>query len=155
MGIPLFNMIKTERITQSPEETRKIGMALARTLKRGDCVALIGDLGSGKTCLTQGICDAFNVADYVTSPTFVLINEYAGVDANGETVPIYHFDLYRLGDPDELYALGCDDFFYGDGICIIEWANMGGDLIPEEAIHVSLTHEGPSLRKVQILGSAL
>lgn len=145
----------TERLTQSPSETLQLGMALAHTLGPGDCVALRGDLGSGKTCLTQGICNGLTVTDYVTSPTFILMNEYAGVTSDGVTLPIYHFDLYRLGDPDELYALGCDDFFYGQGICIIEWADMGGDLIPKEAIDIVLTHEGPSLRKVIISGRAL
>jgi tRNA threonylcarbamoyladenosine biosynthesis protein TsaE len=145
----------TERVTQSPEETLQLGVALAHTLGPGDCVALRGDLGSGKTCLTQGICKGLEVADYVTSPTFILMNEYAGVTAKGVALPIYHFDLYRLGDPDELYALGCDDFFYGNGICMIEWADMGGDLIPKEAIDIVLTHEGHSLRKVIISGRAL
>ena len=146
---------KTERLTQSPEETLALGRALARTLGRGDCIALRGDLGSGKTCLTQGICDGLSVTDYVTSPTFVLINEYAGIAADGQPIPVYHFDLYRLGDPDELYALGCDDFFYGNGICIVEWADLGGDLIPKEAIDIALTHEGSSVRKVIISGRAL
>lgn len=145
----------TERITQSPEETQQLGMALARVLKRGDCVALYGDLGSGKTCLTQGICDGLGVKDYVSSPTFVLINEYAGVGPDGMVLPIYHFDLYRLGEPDELYALGCDDFFYGEGVCIIEWADLGGDLIPAEAIDIRLAHAGQALRKVIISGSVL
>jgi tRNA threonylcarbamoyladenosine biosynthesis protein TsaE len=144
-----------ERLTHSPEETVQLGVALAHTLKPGDCVALRGDLGSGKTCLTQGICNGLEVTDYVTSPTFILMNEYAGTTSDGVVLPIYHFDLYRLGDPDELYALGCDDFFYGKGICLIEWADMGGDLIPKEAIDIALTHEGHSLRKVIISGSEL
>lgn len=146
---------KTERLTHSPDETLQLGVELSRVLKRGDCVALHGDLGSGKTCLTQGICRGLSVMDYVTSPTFVLINEYAGVDQNGLALPVYHFDLYRLGEADELYALGCDDFFYGNGICIIEWAEIGEDLIPKEAIDITVTHEGDMLRKVIITGRAL
>lgn len=145
----------TKRLTQSPEETHQLGFALAGTLKRGDCVALRGDLGSGKTCLTQGLCEGLSVKEYVTSPTFVLINEYAGVAPDGGVLPVYHFDLYRLGDPDELYALGCDDFFYGNGVCIVEWANLGGDLIPKEAIEIDLTHVGDLLRQVIITGRAL
>lgn len=146
---------KTERMTQSPAETQQLGVSLARVLKPGDCVALRGDLGSGKTCLAQGICLGLSVKDHVTSPTFVLINEYSGVGMDGKALPIYHFDLYRLGDPEELYMMGCDDYFYGTGVCIIEWADLGGAFIPTEAIDIHLLHAGHSSRKVIISGRSL
>lgn len=138
-------------VSSSPDETHRLGQELVTRLVPGSCVALIGDLGSGKTCFVQGICDRLQVADPVTSPTFVLINEYAGVLQNNP-IPIYHFDLYRLGDPEELYAIGCDDMFYGDGVCLIEWADLGGDLIPKDAIVVRFTHEDELIRNLTISG---
>ncbi|MDA0712131.1 MAG: tRNA (adenosine(37)-N6)-threonylcarbamoyltransferase complex ATPase subunit type 1 TsaE [bacterium] len=145
----------SEYLTHAARETIDLGIALSRTLNRGDCVALRGDLGSGKTCLVQGICKGLSVSDDVTSPTFVLINEYEGVGQDGRAMAVYHFDLYRLAGPEELFGLGCDDYFYGTGICLIEWANLGGDLIPAEAIDISMVHVGDSQRKVTISGRAM
>jgi tRNA threonylcarbamoyladenosine biosynthesis protein TsaE len=142
----------SNKVSSSPEETHRFGRELATRLRSGDCVALIGDLGSGKTCFVQGICDGLRVTDSVTSPTFVLINEYAGQSPEGSSIPIYHFDLYRLGDPEELYDIGCDDFFYGSGICLIEWADLGGDLIPDHAIEVRFSHVGEMIRNLTLSG---
>ena len=143
---------KTSILTSaSPEETRAFGRKLARGLRRGNCVALIGDLGSGKTCLAQGICEGLHVTDPVTSPTFILINEYLGRFSDGTSLPVYHFDLYRLGEPDELYALGSDEYFYGRGVCLIEWADMAGDLLPEETIQVRIAHTGAHSRQFTII----
>ena len=104
--------------TKSSEETFKLGQILGEVLTAGDCVALFGTLGSGKTLLTQGIARGMNVPEnvYVTSPTFTLINEYPG------RVPIYHVDLYRISDEDELIELGLDDLLGGDGMVSVEWA---------------------------------
>ena len=82
----------------------------------------------------------------------MLINEYAGQSPEGSSIPIYHFDLYRLGDPEELYDIGCDDFFYGSGICLIEWADLGGDLIPDHAIEVRFSHVGEMIRNLTLSG---
>jgi tRNA threonylcarbamoyladenosine biosynthesis protein TsaE len=142
----------SNKVSPSPDETNRFGRELATRLRPGDCVALFGDLGSGKTCFVQGICDGLQVTDPVTSPTFVLINEYAGKAADGSSIAIYHFDLYRLGDPDELYDIGCDDFFYGTGVCLIEWADHGGDLIPDNAIEVHFSHAGEMTRNLTISG---
>ena len=87
---------RAEINTTSPDETRAFGRELSARLRPGDCVGLIGELGSGKTCLAQGICEGLNVPDRVTSPTFILVNEYLGRDAGSRRVSIYHFDLYRL-----------------------------------------------------------
>ena len=99
--------------THSPEETQALGKGLGAMLKPGSLVAFRGDLGSGKTCMIQGICQAFEVHDYVTSPTFILINEYAGKRAE-RLVSIYHFDLYRLSGEDDLEGIGAEEYFYGE-----------------------------------------
>ena len=138
------------RVSSSPDQTHRFGRDLAAQFEPGDCVALTGDLGSGKTCFVQGVCAGLNVIDYVTSPTFVIVNEYAGVSPDGRPMPVYHFDLYRLGSPDELYEIGCDDLFYGEGVCLIEWADLGGDLIPDHAIDVHFAHAGEMIRNLTI-----
>lgn len=119
--------------THSETETLQLGELLAKQLKPGDVLALKGDLGSGKTCLTRGICAGLNVTDPVTSPTFVLINEY-----ESGRLPVYHFDFYRLGSVDEIYDLGLDDYFNSDGVCLIEWPENGLELLPEQHISVQL-----------------
>lgn len=110
--------------TRTPAETQTIGEKIGRQLRQGDLVALIGDLGTGKTCLTQGIARGVGVDpnQIVNSPSYTLINEYAG------KIPIYHVDLYRLQNHDELLDLGLDEYMEGNGICIIEWAEKLGSL---------------------------
>ena len=110
--------------TRTPSETQTIGEKIGKQLRQGDLVALIGDLGTGKTCLTQGIARGVGVDpnQIVNSPSYTLINEYAG------KIPIYHVDLYRLQNHDELLDLGLDEYMEGDGICIIEWAEKLGSL---------------------------
>ena len=104
-------------------------------LAPGDVVAFRGDLGSGKTCMIQGVCEALQVADYVTSPTFILINEYAG-RYKGRDLPVYHFDLYRLRGADELEELGAEEYFYGQGVCLVEWAERADGSLPDRCCHV-------------------
>ena len=140
----------TKHISASPDQTHQLGRDLAAQLKPGDCVALTGELGSGKTCFVQGVCEGLRVVDAVTSPTFVIVNEYAGVATDGTPLPVYHFDLYRLGSPEELDAIGGDDLFYGAGVCLIEWADLGGELIPECAIDVHFDHAGETMRNLTI-----
>lgn len=110
--------------TRTPAETQTIGEEIGKQLRQGDLVALIGDLGTGKTCLTQGIARGVGVYpnQIVNSPSYTLINEYAG------KIPIYHVDLYRLQNHDELLDLGLDEYMEGNGICIIEWAEKLGSL---------------------------
>ena len=129
---------RAEINTTSPDQTRAFGRELSARLRPGDCVGLIGELGSGKTCLAQGICEGLSVADRVTSPTFILVNEYAGRDVASRPVSIYHFDLYRLQDADALIDLGWDDYLAGDGICLIEWAERAGSLLPERTLHIRI-----------------
>lgn len=114
--------------TFSFEETKKIGFELGQKAQKGDIYCLIGDLGVGKTIFSKGFAEGLGIDEHITSPTFTIINEYH----NGR-IPFYHFDVYRLTDPEELYDIGYEDYFYGDGVCLVEWANMIEDFVPKEA----------------------
>ena len=121
--------------TENPAETQTLGEKLGKTLKRGDVIALVGDLGTGKTCLTQGIARGVGIAsdEVVNSPSYILINEYNG------KIPIYHIDLYRLENSEEITELGLSEYIEGDGICIIEWAERMADLLPDTCIKIHIT----------------
>ena len=121
--------------TESPTETQALGEKLGKTLKQGDVIALIGDLGTGKTCLTQGIARGVGIApdEVVNSPSYILINEYNGA------MPIYHIDLYRLENSAEIAELGLSEYMDGDGICIIEWAERIADTLPDTCIKIHIT----------------
>ncbi len=136
-------------ISLSPEETRARGVRLARTLSPGDLLAFSGDLGSGKTCMIQGICQGLQVNDYVNSPTFVLINEYSGT-LDTLTLPVYHFDLYRLDTPSELEDLGAEEYFFGSGICLVEWSERAGDLLPSRRRDISLEYISDTERRITL-----
>ena len=130
----------------SPEETHALGERLGRLLDAGDIVLLTGGLGAGKTALAQGIARGLGVAGPVSSPTFTILKEHA----QGR-IPLYHFDLYRIEHPDELEALGFDDYFYGEGVSVVEWAEHGEDdqgngLWPEDALRISITAAGAEAR---------
>jgi tRNA threonylcarbamoyladenosine biosynthesis protein TsaE len=130
--------------TASPEETEKAGSDLAKNLKPGDIVGLIGELGAGKTCFTAGIARAFDAKVSVNSPTFVLIREYPG------NTDIYHFDLYRLNSIAELGQIGYRDYFYGKGISVVEWAEKALDILPEDAWIIRITAGKGNKRKMEI-----
>ncbi len=131
----LVEIIKEKIIsTNSAEETEQFGHKLARQLKPGDVLAFFGDLGSGKTTLIKGICRGLEIEENITSPTFTLINEYSG------RFPVYHFDFYRIVSSQEVWELGCDEYFYGDGISLIEWADKIPDLLPEKRTEIHLTN---------------
>ena len=119
-------------VSRSPEETRALAQSLLHALPPQAVVALHGELGSGKTCFVQGLALARGIPQAVTSPTFTIVNEY-----QGGIRPLYHIDLYRLRSPDEVPALGFDEYLEVDGITVIEWAERAGDLIPASAIHVT------------------
>ena len=103
-------------------------------------IALIGDLGTGKTTLTKSIAAALGIRGHITSPTFNIVKEY-----KTGRLPLYHFDVYRITDPDEMYELGYEEYFYGDGVCVIEWADLIEELLPEHTIRIEIQygeHEG-------------
>lgn len=129
------------------EETKEFGIKIGNILKGGDIVCLNGELGAGKTTLTKSIGLGLGVTDYITSPTFTLINEYSG------RLPVYHFDVYRLENADELYDLGFDEYFYGKGVCIIEWADKIEKLLPRERTILDI-EKGKALdeRRINITG---
>ena len=133
-------------ISNSVEETITIAAKLARKLKKGNCVALVGDLGSGKTVFTKGIAEGLGVKNprYVNSPTFVIIKEYKG------KMPLYHFDLYRLDRSTALDAESYEEYFYGDGVSVIEWADKIRPLLPKKYIEVKLKVAGENKRKIEI-----
>ena len=137
-------MFKDRIITSSPGETKKLGEKIAQNLYPGLVVALFGPLGSGKTCLTQGICSGLDVKDFVVSPSFVLINEYQG------KYKVYHIDLFRLEKLSEIINLGYEEYFYGEGVCIVEWAEKASALLPEKRIDIHLKILSENEREIRI-----
>ena len=133
-------------ISKSSGDTLDIGRIIGENLTGGSVVALTGELGAGKTCLTQGIAKGLEIPEayYITSPTFTLINEYPG------RIPLYHMDVYRLSGSRDLEDMGYEEYFYGDGVVVIEWAEKVDDIIPAEALLIKLEHINSSKRKISI-----
>lgn len=117
------------------EQTKEIGYRLGKLLTPGSVICLIGDLGAGKTTMTQSLAKAIGVDDYITSPTFTIVNEYEG------NMPLYHFDVYRIGSSEEMYDIGYDEYINSDGVCIIEWANLIEDILPDEYLDIELIYK--------------
>lgn len=116
------------------------GRSFGSTLRRGDVVALIGELGSGKTQFAKGVCTALGVTESVTSPTFVLLNRYTGKDRAGKELLVYHFDLYRIDAAREILDLGFEEIVSSGGVCMIEWAEKLGSHLPASAMVVKFNH---------------
>lgn len=132
--------------TNSPEETKKLGIMIGRLCRPGDVIALDGDLGAGKTCLIQGLAEGLDVAkeSYVRSPTFTILNVHQG------RIPLYHFDLYRLSDIDELEEIGYREYIYGDGVAALEWASNVEEAIPAECLGIVIKRTGEEEREIEI-----
>lgn len=136
-------------ISRNEEDTIKLGEHIGKNLKKGDILCLDGDLGAGKTTLTKSIARALGVNEYVTSPSFTIVNEY-----DGKEFPLYHFDVYRINDIEEMYEIGYEEYFFGEGICVIEWANMVSELLPDYAIMLELHRTADeNLRELIFKGS--
>ena len=133
-------------VTHSAAETMAFGERLGALLGPGDVVTLVGPLGAGKTTLTKGLAVGLGVDEprWVTSPTFVLVHEYAG------RLPVYHVDAYRLTGPDDAEAIGLEEMFYGDGVTVVEWADRILDALPPERLGVDLAHGGPDERRISL-----
>ena len=134
--------------THSEEETLKSAMAFAKNIKPGSIICLDGDLGVGKSVFARGFARGLGITEPVTSPTFTLVQIYEGGRLN-----MYHFDVYRIGDPSEMYDIGYEDYFYSDGVCLVEWASLILELIPDYAIKVSIEKDiskGYDYRKITI-----
>ena len=135
-------MIKMEYITNSEKETLDIAYNLARGIKGNKVICLNGELGAGKTVFVRGFCSFFGITE-ISSPTFTLVNEY---DGNRK---VFHFDVYRLADEDEFYAIGGEEYFE-KGVCIIEWSDVIKDVIPKDAIDVRIEKLDDNVRKIII-----
>lgn len=123
---------KTVFISHSADETKAFAAKLAKTLEGGSVLCMYGDLGAGKTAFVQGMAEGLLVTDYVSSPTFTIINEYNGA------LPLYHFDVYRISDSEEMYEIGFEEYINSDGICVIEWAELIEDILPESRINITI-----------------
>lgn len=122
--------------SSSPEETENIAVRLAEKVEPGTVISLIGDLGAGKTLFTQAFARALGIDDEVSSPTFTIRKDY-----EDGRMPLYHFDAYRIGDPDEMEEIGYEDCFYGDGVSIVEWANLIEEIMPEDSVTITIDRD--------------
>ena len=134
--------------THDPEETFEVGRTIGMNAKPGQIYTLTGDLGVGKTVCTQGVAAGLGITEPVNSPTFTIIQEY-----EDGRLPFYHFDVYRIGDLEEMEEIGYDDYFFGQGICLIEWAELIEEILPEKRIEVTIEKDlekGFEYRKITI-----
>lgn len=132
----------------SIEETTNLGFQLGKLLTPGDIICLTGDLGTGKTHITKGIAKGLGINDTITSPTFNIVNQYDSGRLN-----LNHFDVYRVSDPDEIYAIGFDDYIFSDAVSIIEWANYIEEILPKDFLHIYIEKDltkGEDYRKITL-----
>jgi len=134
-------------IMKDENDTRAFGMKLAEELRPGSIVALTGDLGTGKTALTKAVAEGLGVTEMITSPTFTIVQEY-----HSGRLPLYHFDVYRVGEPEEMYEIGYEEYFFGDGVCIVEWADLIGELIPGGSVTIRIEYGGEENQRVYYVG---
>jgi len=132
--------------THSVSETEALGERLAKCLSSGSVVALCGDLGAGKTALVRGMARGLEIEESVSSPTFTIVNEYPGHPA------LFHFDLYRLKNAEELYAIGWEDYLDRDGICVVEWSENAPEAFPEDTVRVYLERLSETDRRIRVEG---
>ena len=130
--------------SHSPEETQAIGRILGSSAEPGDIFLLVGGLGAGKTCLTQGILWGLGVDEYARSPTFVLVSQYQG------RLMLYHMDLYRLDTIEEIIDLGLDEYLFGDGVCVVEWAEKAAEIFPERHVLVRIDYVDETSRRLTL-----
>ncbi|MDY5577237.1 MAG: tRNA (adenosine(37)-N6)-threonylcarbamoyltransferase complex ATPase subunit type 1 TsaE [Lachnospiraceae bacterium] len=138
--------------TGSAEETFQIGRTLAQQAEAGQVYCLDGDLGVGKTVFTQGFAAGLDISEPVNSPTFTIVQEY-----EEGRMPFYHFDVYRISDVEEMYEIGCEEYFFGEGVCLIEWAHLIEEIIPDNAIHIRIEknlEKGFDYRKITIVSES-
>ena len=134
--------------SNSPEETFELGVQIGKNASPGEVYALLGDLGVGKTVLIQGVAKGLGINGPVNSPTFTIVQVY-----DEGRLPFYHFDVYRIGDVEEMDEIGYEDYVYGDGVCLIEWANLISDILPEHYTQVTIEknlEKGFDYRKITI-----
>lgn len=135
-------------VTNSPAETEALGQRLAERLQPGDVIAYTGDLGAGKTAFTRGLARGLGITERITSPTFTIVNEY-----QGGRLPLFHFDMYRLGSSDELYEIGWEDYLARGGVCAVEWSEIVADALEEDCIRVDIRQsDTENQRKITVEG---
>jgi tRNA threonylcarbamoyladenosine biosynthesis protein TsaE len=138
-------IVKTQSyLFHSAEQTREFAYNFGKTLPPGSCIALNGDLGTGKTVIAKEIARGLGIAEEITSPTFTLLEEYQG------NVPFYHFDLYRIDDPRELEMLFFEEYWEGNGVSVIEWASRAGDRLPDSAIIITIEYVDQNSRRLTV-----
>jgi len=136
-------------ISHSPAQTERVGQRLGELLRAGDLVLLVGNFGVGKTHLAKGVARGLGSDEVVTSPSFVLVNEYrAGAPRGG--LPIYHVDLYRIAEEGELATIGLEELWAGDGVCLVEWPERAGRLLPDAHLAVHMQHLSETKRRVRL-----
>ena len=142
-------MPRLQITTGSSRETEELGFSIGSLLQPGSFLALQGDLGGGKTCLTRGVVAALapQSAHLVASPTYAIMNSYPG------RTPVYHFDFYRLAGDDDIAELGFEEFFYGDGVCVVEWSERIGELLPPDVLTLLFEYAGDDRRQITISSS--
>lgn len=137
-------MNHVEIISHSPGQTQKFGVSIGELALPGDNFLLVGGLGTGKTCLTQGIAWGLDIEEYAVSPSFVVIRELHG------RLPLYHIDFYRLDHLEEIAQLGLDDYLYGNGVCVVEWAEKGVSLLPLEHLLIEISYLSDTERSLKL-----
>jgi tRNA threonylcarbamoyladenosine biosynthesis protein TsaE len=137
-------MNRLELITHSPEETQALGQRLGEIARASDVILLVGKLGAGKTCLTQGITWGLSIDEYAASPSFVLVRELYG------RLPLYHVDFYRLENLEEIAELGLDEYFYGKGVTVVEWAEKALELLPSEHLLIEMEYVSDNERRLKL-----
>lgn len=136
---------RLDLVSHSPEETQKIGAYIGKLALPGDIFLLVGKLGTGKTCLTQGIAYGLDIKEYALSPSFIIVRELY----NGR-LPLYHIDLFRLDHIEEIEELGLDDYLYGKGVCVVEWAEKGLSVLPNEHLLIQIDFLSDTERSFQL-----
>ena len=140
-------MEKKVYYSYSPEETAEIAGSFSASILPGDVITMNGDLGVGKTAFVQGLAKGLEIDEYLSSPTFTIVNCYEG------RLPLYHFDVYRIDDPDEMYEIGYDEYIDGDGVCVIEWAENIAEILPRERYDITISKDyekGENFREIII-----
>lgn len=141
-------MVEKVIITKSEKETFDLGVELAKSLRKGSVICLRGDLGAGKTVFSKGLCEGLGVAECISSPTFTIVNEY-----EGEKLPVFHFDMYRIEDEDELIEIGYDEYLMRGGVCIIEWPQNIQNSLPKTRTDIDILRDlsiGDDVRKITV-----
>lgn len=136
--------LNISKLLRNEEETLEFGRMIGKNMEEGILVCLNGDLGAGKTCLTKGIAQGLEIEEDVTSPTFILVEEYEG------RLPLYHFDVYRIDDPEELYFIGFEEYLGKEAVVIIEWSSRIEEILPIERLDIDISRTGEDKREITL-----